>query len=177
VEGVALAHEFAPMSSSSTTARSKHDLRGGIRSLRGGSGTTTVLVLGAHVPGRFARQSIAAGASGAVEKTPRPRRACRRDSIERARREDDRRQALLPDVPAPTCGRRHIFDDRTSPGEREVLRLLNEGLDAPRIVGAARHRAQTLLGTNVQNVLVKFHAHLASRRWPMPAAGPAPAVN
>jgi DNA-binding NarL/FixJ family response regulator len=157
VEGVALSHEFAPDVVLLDYGTVDDDLSGAIRSLRGGSGTT-VLVLAGQVTGLVAADSIAAGASGALEKTQDlvALAVAIRSSARGEKMIVDKR--LLPDVLRNLRGTPRSSLVHLTPREREVLTLLDQGLDAARIgaqLGIARNTARNY----VQNVLVKFDAH------------------
>ncbi len=158
VEGVALAHEFGPDVVLIDSGTIEQEIGNGIRSIRDASGTTTVLVLGAHVDGTLAANSITAGASGAVEKT---RDLAALAVAIRASARGEKLivdQHLLPEVLRGLRGTTRPATTHLTPREREVLTLLDEGLDAPRIaerLGIARNTARNY----VQNVLVKFDAH------------------
>src|SRR6187431_2949525 len=133
VEGVALAHEFGPDVVLIDSGTIEQEIGDGIRSIRDASGTTTVLVLGAHVTGALAASSITAGASGAVEKT---RDLAALAVAIRASARGEKLivdQHLLPEVLRGLRGTTRPATTHLTPREREVLTLLDEGLDAPRI--------------------------------------------
>jgi DNA-binding NarL/FixJ family response regulator len=157
-EGTALADEFAVDVVLLDSTTPDGDTDRAIRALRRSLPYTSVLVMGAEMAPARAARYLAAGASGAIDKTrdlATLARALRKCSSGEKLVVDD---TMLSDVMRLMRAKPRSDSPHLSPREREVLHLLDAGLDAAQIaseLGIARNTARNY----VQNVLTQLGAH------------------
>jgi DNA-binding NarL/FixJ family response regulator len=158
IEGVALADEFDPDVVLLDAQSPDGDVLEAIRTLRSARPYTSVLVIGADITPARAARVLVAGASGAIDKKRDLRalagalRACA--SGEKLVVDEQMLSEVLRLMRAPP----RPGQTQLTPREREVLALLDAGLDAGHIatrLGIARNTARNY----VQNVLTKLNAH------------------
>ena len=157
VEGLSLAREFRPDVVLLEASAHDGDPTKSVQELRRLLPRGSVLVLSGRVTSALAARWLHAGASGVIDKSSdlaalaRALRACAHgDTMVVA-------ESLLPDV------RRRMRDStptdhHLTPRERQVLALIDTGLDAAAIagrLGIARNTARNY----IQNVLMKLGAH------------------
>jgi two-component system nitrate/nitrite response regulator NarL len=115
---------------------------------------TRVLVLSAHVESHLVYEALAAGASGFLSKLTPESTVC--DGIAAVARGDSvLPQELQPGLLAEIRGRREAERPRLSEREQAVLKLLADGLSAPRIAETL-HLSPATVRTYLQNLYEKL---------------------
>jgi DNA-binding NarL/FixJ family response regulator len=157
-EGIAITQEFEPAVMLLEHQGQARDAVKAIETVRRSTPSTAILVVSAHVDERVAARVLAAGACGAIDKVedlPALAAAIRACAA-------GEKLVLDPGLLPATLRRMREPQDAMSrhlaPRERQVLTLLDRGLDVARIaseLGITRNTARNY----VQAVLTKLGAH------------------
>ena len=157
-EGIALTQEFEPAVMLLEHQGQARDAVKAIATVRRSTPSTAILVVSAHVDERVAARVLAAGACGAIDKAqdlPALAAAIRACAAGEKLVIDP---ALLPGTLRRMREPSSAMTKHLAPREREVLTLLDRGLDVGRIaseLGITRNTARNY----VQAVLTKLGAH------------------